>query len=209
MLILDKSRSNVEQLRWRTWPKFRPKIGCGTPELRERSKVYGSGLCTTFRLVLQEFSTREKRRWSDWKRERDGLKGQNIHHAREEGKQEKKKKNQSEQERKGIRLRLSCVNCYPKQALKELTQKRECRHEGSSSVVGETQRKTLAPKPPLCPVTADTIAWVMVKKNDNGSLLHCYKVWLLHVLLFCNLRVNFLPGRPRWLDVKSNNPRPK
>lgn len=162
MLILDKSRAHVEQLGWRTWPKFHPKIGCGTPELRLRSKVYGSGLCTKFYLVLLEFSTREKGDEVTASGNETGWKGRtSIMRGRRGSKGEKKKrgkkKNQSGQGRKGIRLRLNCFSCYPKRALNELTQKRECRREGSSSCGGgkhkggKKKKKRHAPRAAAAP----------------------------------------------------------
>lgn len=161
MLILDKSRANVEQLGRRTWPKFHPKIGCGTPELRLRSKVYGSGLCTKFYLVLQEFSTREKGDEVTARGNETGWKGRTSIMRGRRGSRGKKKNQSGQKGRKGICLRLSCFSCYPKRALNELTQKLECRHEGSS-YGGRNTKKNTRPKPPLLPVTADTIPWVML-----------------------------------------------
>lgn len=60
MLIRDKSRANVEQLGWRAWPKFYPKIGCGIPEFESEIQSIWIWVVYQVLLVLQEFSTREK-----------------------------------------------------------------------------------------------------------------------------------------------------
>lgn len=78
----------------------------------------------------------------------------------------------------------------------------ETKHKGKKKK-RRKETKNARPEPSLLLVTADTIVWAVLtfpkchsrprhgfggKNNGNGSLLHCYKMSLFHVLLWCHLR---------------------
>lgn len=116
MLILDKSRANVEQLGWRTWPKFHPKIGCGTP--RVETEIQSIWIWVVYQVLFGPPGIFHQRKKRDEVTASGNETAERAEHSSCEGGRRRAGGGgiSRGREKKGICLRLSCVSCYPKRA---------------------------------------------------------------------------------------------